>query len=338
MYLVYLVDKVILLRLLKLARYSLMGIWFLTQWQSQGKPDKIQVVELGPGRGTLLYDMLNAISSFSDCFRSICEVHLIEISSKLREIQYKKLCSSSKKFDGLNFFWHDSFNKISDKWSMIIAHEFFDALPIHLFECTSNGWREVLVDIDDTKHSLYNFRLIVASVPTKASIALTGSLAYRMFKIGDRIEISPDSMEISKQIANHIKSNGGASLIIDYGQDFIQGNTLRAIKHHEFVHPLSEPGQADLSADVNFCYLKESVTNLVEAYGPITQSKFLQSLGIKARLLMLLKSALYTNHKDLISSTERLVHPSAMGEIYKVLAFVPKGSLKVPIAFEKSNN
>lgn len=178
----------------------------------------------------------------------------------------------------------------------------------------------------------------MASVPTKASIALTGSLAYRMFKIGDRIEISPDSMEISKQIANHIKSNGGASLIIDYGQDFIQGNTLRAIKHHEFVHPLSEPGQADLSADVNFCYLKESVTNLVEAYGPITQSKFLQSLGIKARLLMLLKSALYTNHKDLISSTERLVHPSAMGEIYKVLAFVPKGSLKVPIAFEKSNN
>ncbi|CAG8802767.1 12732_t:CDS:2, partial [Racocetra fulgida] len=161
---------------------------------------------------------------------------------------------------------------------------------------------------------------------------------YKKFKIGDRIEISPDSMKISKQIAKHIKDNGGASLIIDYGQDFIQGNTLRAIKQHEFVHPLSDPGQTDLSADVNFCYLKESVTDLVDTYGPITQSKFLQSLGIKARLLMLLKNALPAQRKDLISSTERLVHPSAMGELYKVLAFVPKGSLEAPMAFEKSKN
>ncbi|CAG8486935.1 34657_t:CDS:2 [Racocetra persica] len=227
---------------------------------------------------------------------------------------------------------------------MIIAHEFFDALPIHLFECTSNGWREVMVDIDDTENRQYhNFRLIVAPGPTRASIALTGSLAYKKFKIGDRIEISPDSMKISKQIAKHIKDNGGASLIIDYGQDFIQGNTLRAIKQHEFVHPLSDPGQADLSADVDFCYLKESVTDLaylllVDTYGPITQSKFLQSLGIKARLLMLLKNALPAQHKDLISSTERLVHPSAMGEIYKVLSFVPKGSLEAPMAFEKSKD
>ncbi|CAG8827354.1 4713_t:CDS:2, partial [Dentiscutata erythropus] len=130
--------------------------------------------------------------------------------------------------------------------------------------------------------------------------------------IEDRIEISPESMKISKQIAKHIKGNGGTSLIIDYGQDFIQGNTLRAIKRHEFVHPLSDPGQADLSADVNFRYLKESVADLVDVYGPVTQSKFLQSLGIKARLLMLLKNALPAKRKDLISSTERLVHPSAM--------------------------
>ncbi|CAG8816973.1 18473_t:CDS:2 [Dentiscutata erythropus] len=132
---------------------ELMGIWFMTQWQSQGKPDKIQVIELGPGRGTLLYDMLNAMTNFNDCFRSICEVHLIEVSPKLREIQYQKLCSSSRStFDGVKFFWHDTFNEIPDKWSMIIAHEFFDALPIHLFERTSNGWHEVMVDIDDTNN------------------------------------------------------------------------------------------------------------------------------------------------------------------------------------------
>ncbi|CAG8717445.1 4372_t:CDS:2, partial [Scutellospora calospora] len=91
---------------------------------------------------------------------------------------------------------------------------------------TINGWREIMVGIDDTDSS-YNFRLIMASDPTKASIALTKSSEFEKFKIGDRIEISPESMKISKQIAKHIKDNGGASLIIDYGQDYIQGNTLR---------------------------------------------------------------------------------------------------------------
>ncbi|RHZ82770.1 hypothetical protein Glove_103g138 [Diversispora epigaea] len=326
---------------------ELIGIWFLTQWNAQGKPNKFQIVELGPGRGTLMDDVLRTLSNFKECYRLIDGIHLIEVSPELRKIQRIKLCgnnivedNSCRRIDGLKFFWHNSIEEIPEIWSMIIAHELFDALPIHQFQLTENGWHEILVDIIDSELSPYHFQFKLSSEPinttTTSSISsllkkiINSNNNNYKFNIGDKIEISFESGKISTQIAKHIHNNKGASLIIDYGKDFIQGNTLRAIKQHKFVHPLSLPGQADLSANVNFQYLKESAKNLVNTYGPITQSKFLQTIGIKIRLEVLLKSTSPDRHESLISSVIRLIDPLSMGNIYKVLAFLPKEESQLP--------
>ncbi|CAG8486622.1 8075_t:CDS:10 [Diversispora eburnea] len=289
---------------------ELIGIWFLTQWNAQGKPNEFQIVELGPGRGTLMDDVLH-------CYRLIDGIHLIEVSPELRKIQRLKLCgnniaegNSCHRIDGLKFFWHNSIEEIPE-----------------------NGWREILVDIDDSELSPYHFQFKLSSEPinttTTTSSSSISSLLKKFidssnnnnkFNIGDKIEISFESEKISTQIAKHIHNNKGASLIIDYGKDFIQGNTLRV-------------SQADLSANVNFQYLKESAKNLVNTYGPITQSKFLQTIGIKIRLEVLLKSTSPDRHESLISSVIRLIDPLSMGNIYKVLAFLPKEESQVPPIF-----
>ncbi|CAG8570543.1 7853_t:CDS:2, partial [Acaulospora colombiana] len=250
-------------------------------------------------------------------------VHLVEVSPGMRRIQRLKLCGNAeskctddgeiafREKDGLKFVWHNSFEEISGIWSIIVAHEFFDALPIHGFERKDRG--------------PYHFCFKLNPWPTLPAV-FRNFPALEKFRIGDRIEISPESWKTSNRIAKFINRNRGASLIIDYGKDFIQGDTLRAIKRHKFIHPLCTPGLSDLSADVNFKYLKEATEGLVDAYGPITQSKFLQTLGLKTRLMMLLKSSSPDRHETLISSFKRLIDPLSMGEIYKVLAFVPTGS------------
>ncbi|CAI2173420.1 1297_t:CDS:10 [Funneliformis geosporum] len=240
---------------------ELIGLWIISQWEIQGKSQKSQIIELGPGRGTLMDDMLRAMSNFPNFFNTLNGVHLIEISPELRNLQLKKLCENQfektesmpemfkRDNDGMKFYWHNNLDEIPAECSFIVAHEFFDALPIHRFELTDNGWREYMVDIDTSIDSSYHFRLILSPQPTKESISLTSSSQYKKFNIGDRIEISPDSWNMIQKISNQISKFGGAALIIDYGQDFIQNDTLRAIKDHKFVHSLSSPGNADLSVD-----------------------------------------------------------------------------------------
>ncbi|CAH1765813.1 10323_t:CDS:2, partial [Entrophospora sp. SA101] len=340
---------------------ELIGIWFLTQWKSQGQPKNIQIVELGPGRGTLLDDILRALSKFKECYNSITRVNLVEVSQEMRKIQYSKLCEKgNKQDDRIEFNWYNSFEEIPDLWSMVIAHEFFDALPIHRFEKTDNCWREYLVDVDETDFSEYHFKLILSSEPTDASKQLKtnfslsnssfcprpsssttkSALNFDKFKIGDKIEISPESFKTAKQISKYIGHNkGGAALLIDYGQDFIQGDTLRAIRNHKFINPMSSPGEVDLSVDVNFQYLKEAIAidNLVNCYGPIPQSKFLLSLGISLRLMVLLRNPNVSKDpilkNELLQSYKRLVDPLSMGNIYKALAITPKSLSEKPFGF-----
>ncbi|CAG8491987.1 6354_t:CDS:10 [Funneliformis mosseae] len=299
--------------------------------QMFGKSQKSQIIELGPGRGTLMDDMLRAMSNFPNFYNTINGVHLIEISPELRKLQLKKLCENqiegvpemvNRDNDGMKFYWHNKIEDIPAECSFIVAHEFFDALPIHRFELTDKGWREYMVDIDTSVDSSYHFRLILSPQPTKESITLTSSSQYAKFNIGDRIEVSPDSCNMTQKISNQISKFGGAALIIDYGQDYVQSDTLRAIKDHKFVHSLSLPGYADLSVDVNFFYLKESIQGQVNTFGPVTQSKFLHSMGITTRLSMLLnQTTSIEQHKALFNSYKRLVDPLAMGRIYKSINF-----------------
>ncbi|CDS09164.1 hypothetical protein LRAMOSA10524 [Lichtheimia ramosa] len=327
---------------------ELAGIWYLTEWMRLGKPKETQFVEFGPGRGTLMSDMLRALSKFPDFYKTISDVHLIEASPKLRTVQREKLAkqsaeetvSSVVRSDGINIHWHDGIELVPDKWTFLMAHEFFDALAVHCFEKTEEGWRELLVDIDETEESTRNFCLVRSSTPTVASKAFMEGDEYNQYSVGDRVEISPDSWNTSRQMAAFLQRNGGSGLIIDYGQDYAQGSTVRAIKKHEIVHPMSDPGSADLSADVDFAALKQAMLQYpdIKTFGPVTQSKFLQNLGIQARTEMLLKHAKTAESRmNVVKSVQRLIDPAMMGRIYKVLAFSkqhdPSKDTK-PVAFD----
>ncbi|CAG8562254.1 11835_t:CDS:2 [Paraglomus brasilianum] len=318
---------------------ELIGIWFVNQWQNSGKPANIQIIEYGPGRGTLLDDMLRAMASFKDFFGSLKNVHLIEVSPALRKLQHEKLCggkssgaSSSFEFAGPKFHWHDSIRNIPGVWSMIIAHEFFDALPVHQFKKTKDGWREIMVDIDESDQSTYHFQLVTSSTSTTASNVYTSAPEYERMSVGDTIEISPLSWNNANEIAKYIHDYGGSALIIDYGKDHLQGDTLRAVKKHRFTSILTTPGEVDLTADVDFAYLKSAAAGLVNTHGPIRQRDFLEKFGIQLRLSMLLKNTPKSNHRILISEYERLTSPLLMGSVYKFMCMVPLRS-QLPFPF-----
>ncbi|KAI8596581.1 S-adenosyl-L-methionine-dependent methyltransferase [Dissophora ornata] len=330
---------------------ELLGIWFLVQWTNLGKPSHIQIAELGPGRGTLMMDMLRAASRFKDFRKAISGIHLIEASPGLRRVQREMLCgiplseeqadggsregiTSAVRKDGLRVHWHDVFEDLPGQFSLVVAHEFFDALPIYKFERTEEGWRELVVDLEDDPASPYHLRFVLAPGPTQASKAFAEHPAYDHFQPGERIEISPDSFRVAHEMAKHINKNGGSALIIDYGKDHIQGDTLRGIHRHQFTHVLTHPGNVDLSADVDFEYLKQATEKLVDSYGSVTQSHLLHSLGIGSRLDMLLAKAAASRREILIGSYHRLVDPKEMGNVYRVMAMTPLGS-PIPIGFEK---
>ncbi|KAI8983067.1 S-adenosyl-L-methionine-dependent methyltransferase [Pilobolus umbonatus] len=300
---------------------ELCGLWYLTEWMRLGQPSKTQIIEFGPGRGTLMSDILRTVAQFPKFYQTLTDVHFIEASPSLRKIQRLNLIGESEddinkkedanysvRKDGIRVSWHDGVElvpgmyielSLCPHWSFVMAHEFFDALPIHIFEKYESEWREMLIDLDDTD----------------------------------------ESWNVMKNIAKFIEKNGGTGLAIDYGQDYIQGDTLRAIKQHKIIHPMSDPGTADLSADVDFSFLKDAIKkeSNIDAYGPITQMKFLQSMGIQARVEQLFKNAKSSEaRKTLLDGAERLMDPNRMGRIYKVLSFC-KESDSVrgrPIGFE----
>ncbi|CAO3697427.1 unnamed protein product [Rhizopus stolonifer] len=341
---------------------ELCGIWYLTEWMRLGKPEKTQIIEFGPGRGTLMCDMLRSLSHFPHFYKTITDVHLIEASTGLRKLQRAALVNGSQdddvvrfkgnkeeaayetitREDGVKISWYDGIEVVPDQWSFVMAHEFFDALPIHIFEKNESEWREMLVDIDDTNESERNFRLMKSAHPTVIAKAYMDDEKFKACNDGDRVEISPDSWGLIEKVAKYLERNGGTGLAIDYGQDYVQGHTLRAIKNHEIIHPMRDPGTADLSADVDFAFLKQVIKERsdISSYGPITQTNFLQSLGIQARVEKLFRNAKSSeSRKAILDGAERLMDPEAMGRIYKVLAF-SKDSHNVttsrPVGFEET--
>ncbi|CAG8541041.1 4507_t:CDS:2 [Paraglomus occultum] len=277
-----------------------------------------------------------AMTSFKDFFKSLKNVHLIEVSPALRKLQHDKLCgdksSIALEFAKPKFHWQESIRNIPGVWSMIIAHEFFDALPVHQFKKTKDGWREIMVDVDESDQSTYHFKLVTSLTPTVASNAYTNASEYERMSVGDTIEISPSSWNNANEIAKYIHDYGGSALIIDYGKDHFQGDTLRAVKKHRFTSILTTPGEVDLTADVDFAYLKSAAAGLVDTHGPIRQRDFLEKFGIQLRLSMLLENAPKSNHRMLMSEYERLTSPLLMGSVYKFMCMVPLHS-QLPFPF-----
>lgn len=292
---------------------ELIGIWCACQWEVMGRPDTVSLVELGPGRGTLLSDALRA-TKHVEGFHHACEVHLVETSQRLRDIQKHAMTTHPP-------HWHNDVSALPEKPALVIANEFLDALPIHQYVKGDKGWNERCLRVGDSD----TLSWIENPIP-----AMTTALSshFPQAKTGDVIEVSPASEAVMRQLCGHITHYGGAALLIDYGYTEPPFNsTLQAVKNHTYHPILEEIGQADITAHVNF----KALHNIVSEYQTLTydistQGAFLKRMGIHERTEQLLSCASDNQKKNLISGTERLISGSQMGTLFKVMAVMPKHS------------
>jgi len=284
---------------------ELIGAWLVTQWVIMGKP-KAALAELGPGRGTLMADILRATSRVKGFHESI-SVHLMEVSPALRQKQWNSLAG---KHTDIN--WHLGFGEIPNKPLLLVANEFFDALPIRQFLHLDSGWKERMVALDP--RGKLHFVLEPATPPYPLKDEPISDSYY---------EYSDAATQMALVIGNRIVTYGGTALIIDYGYEGSHGDTLQAVKNHAYHDILTDPGTADITAHVDFNnVIHAAVTGGANAYGPVDQGKFLLSLGATERTEILCKKATAKQKKSLLAGLERLTDPKQMGELFKLLALV----------------
>ncbi|MBV1895487.1 MAG: SAM-dependent methyltransferase [Rhodobacteraceae bacterium] len=293
---------------------ELIGLSLAQCWLDQGSPARITLAEIGPGRGTLMLDMLRATHKIAG-FHAAIDLVLIDASPKLRAVQAETLQSYAPR-------WCNSVTDLPDQPLFLVANEFFDALPIRQYQRAGPGWSERRVGSQDD-------RLIFGlTAPNNLD-----ALAHRLddTKDNDLVEISPTTAPITATIAQRIATHGGAALIVDYGDWRSLGDTLQAIRDHKPVDPLADPGLADLTAHVDF----EPLANAARAAGCghtklTTQGVFLERLGITTRAQTLAKGLKDTELEALISAHRRLTHPQEMGNLFKTLGLYPPNASPPP--------
>jgi SAM-dependent MidA family methyltransferase len=288
---------------------ELLGLWAASVWKAMGSPPLLRLIELGPGRGTMMADALRALRVLPPLFQAL-SVHLVEINPLLRRKQKSVLSAISK------ISWHDSIDDVPDGPAIILANEYFDVLPIHQAVRGETGWHERVVEID---HGQLVFGVATDPMP-RFELLLPPLL--RAAPPGAVFEWRPDA-EIMK-VASRVRDQDGAALIIDYGHlRSDAGDTLQAIARHGFVDPLKNPGQADITAHVDFEALARAAEDLgVRVHGPVPQGEFLTRLGIETRALTLMSKASHEVSEDISAALKRLIGGGrgGMGEMFKVLA------------------
>jgi SAM-dependent MidA family methyltransferase len=289
---------------------ELIGVWMVAVWQQMGSPENVRVIELGPGHGTLIIDALRAAKVAKD-FQAAVVLHLVEISPRLKEQQQRRLETL-----GMPILWHTALSDVPAGPNIIVANEFVDALPVHQAIKQADGWHERVVDVSREG----NLVLSAASDPLPHFDA-TVPRQFRESPAGSIYEWRPDSiaLEIGRRVRNE-----GAALIIDYGHARQGlGDTLQAVAGHSFSDPLRAPGQADLTAHVDFTALAQSAEIIgARVHGPVSQRDFLQRLGIEQRAAALKARATREKGEEIDRALSRLTASGSdsMGELFKVLA------------------
>jgi NADH dehydrogenase [ubiquinone] 1 alpha subcomplex assembly factor 7 len=283
---------------------EVLGSWLAQAWLDLGRPAPCRVVELGPGRGTLLADILRATQRIEG-FHDNIGLHLVETGERLRAVQAERLA-------GFAPTWHADLAEVPRGPMLLVANEFFDALPVQQLVATAEGWVERCVAL--AADGRLEFRLTAARSPLGADLprAARGAVA----------EISPARRDLAGAIARRIVDDRGVALIIDYGAwtEGPTGDTLQATREHAPCDPLDAPGTADLTTHVDFRALAlAAVAGGAAVYGPVPQGPFLKSLGIHLRTARLLERAPPEQQRALRAALFRLTDASAMGELFKVL-------------------
>lgn len=298
---------------------ELLGLWGVATWQAMGRPRRFNLVELGPGRGSLMADALRAAREQRDFLRA-AKIQLVEMSPRLREQQRRALA-------GHRVSWHEDIGGVERGPLLLLANEFFDALPIRQFQRTERGWCERMIALDGG-------RLALALSPDPVSAGLLPP-ALTQADIGTVAEISPARDGVMTWLGERLAEQGGAAVIIDYGHgESAGGDTLQAVRRHAFADVLQDPGQADLTAHVDFAALAAAARAAgANVYGPIGQGEFLENLGISVRAQQLAAGAGEAQAANIASAHARLTEPTQMGTLFKVLA-VTAATLPAPAGFE----
>jgi len=291
---------------------ELVGLWAADVWQSMGKPDPVALIELGPGRGTMMADALRAARAVPD-FRRAVRVHLIETSLDLQARQRATLST----VDDVPVYWHTTIEDVPDAASIIVANEFFDALPVRQAERRPTGWHERMVAVDASGA----LTLTIAHDPLPNLGPKLPPAAVRA-RFGEIFEWRPAKFAI--EIARRAAA-GGAALIIDYGHvKSATGDTFQAVRCHRHASPLTSPGLTDLTAHVDFEALGKAAQEAgARVHGPVEQGTWLKRLGIEARAAALLANATESQRADIAAALQRLTGtgPNQMGSLFKAIAF-----------------
>ena len=298
---------------------EMLGVWITQAWRIAGEPAEARLVELGPGRGTLMADILRT-ARVAAPFLDRVTVHLIETSPVLRDIQRRTLEGAAAPIS-----WHADVAEIPPGPMFVVANEFFDALPVRHFVCTAEGWRERLVGLEAGGEAL------TFGLSHQIETALTAPA-----REGSVIEIGAVGQRIMTTLARRIVDEGGALLAVDYGYaQSTLGDSLQAVARHAYVDPLRDPGEADLTAHVDFAALARAAqAEGAAVLGPATQGDFLLRMGVVRRSEALSRNATPQQRVDIERALERLAGKGDtrrhMGELFKVLAVTPPGLNGLP--------
>ena len=299
---------------------ELIGVWAADVWTNMGKPKPVMLIELGPGRGTLMSDALRAARVAPD-FRAAIDVRLVETSPALAAIQRETLLSC-----GAPVAWAQSLEAAPDGPAIILANEFLDALPIRQFVFSRGAWRERLVGLDRDG----NFAFQLAKSPEISILGLA--------REGAILEVNPSAHRLARDVGARLARGRGAALFIDYGHPVTSiGDTLQALRAHKPVDPLAEPGEADITAHVDFASVARAARSAgASVHGPVDQGDFLVALGLRQRAEALAARAAQSAADDIRAAAERLAgkEEGQMGALFKAMAITPRGA-PPPAGFAK---
>ncbi|TBX29254.1 class I SAM-dependent methyltransferase [Nioella sediminis] len=291
---------------------ELLGLWLAQVWMDQGAPAPFLLAELGPGRGTLMADVLRATRAVPG-FHDAARLHLVEVSPALRARQAEALTGHEVSF-------HDHLASLPDGPIFLLANEFFDALPIRQFQRGKTGWHERMIGAEDG-------RLIWGLGPDTALEMLEDRLTETTR--GQIVEVNTPALPLAEDIGRRITDYGGAALIVDYGEAMSHGDTFQALKAHKPVDPLTCPGEADLTAHVAFAPLAKAAAP-ARASAPTPQGVFLERLGITARAQALASRLSGPALDSHIAAHRRLTHGQEMGTLFKVMSLTPPDAALPP--------
>lgn len=289
---------------------ELLGLWALSVWRMMGEPDLIRLIELGPGRGTMMRDALRAAKVLPK-FRNALSVHMVEMSPTLEKAQRHTLSDVE-----LPISWHRHLLDVPDGPTIILANEYVDALPIHQVVKQKDGWHERVIGLNANGDFAMGFAADALPqfdrfLPQKIKDAPIGAI----FEWRNDLHV----LDIGRRVAKN-----GAALIIDYGHTQSDvGETLQAVNAHAFADPLSALGQSDLTAHVDFQILGQAAESMgASVQGPVTQARFLKELGLEARANALQKNATPEQAEAITQAVARLTEggKTGMGDLFKVMA------------------